>query len=201
MKMPPMDHLTVTGTLFVRHSQNSAIVVPPKLTTCQKSDEWDGFIGLNMVTDLGLQTIAALLGGGFGTPMVGAHGYSIGTIVRPDAVPATGAYVYEMRIGNIANPAATVPGSTGLTGGYVWSGKMTVNAPTLTCAYPFVGAVDFTTLVPNALLDPGVLSFTEEGLFSIDGALLARIVLATPWNKPVSGFTQFTHRISFARAV
>lgn len=189
-----MDHIKVTGTLFVRHAQVAAILAPTKLTSCQF------WVGLNQITDIGLTTFAGLLAGGFGTPTIGSHGYGVSTIVRPDTVPATGAYVYEMRVGNHANPTPPVPTDLVMTGGYVWSGKMSVVAPTMTCSYPFAGAVDFTTLIPNALIDSGVTSYTEEALFNIDGAMLARIVLDPAWAKPATGFTQFTHRISFARA-
>lgn len=126
----------------------------------------------NLVTAIGLQTLAAMLAGGWGNPTVGATAYTPSNIHDPTP-PISGAYAGGLRVTAFPSPGLLPPtaGDTALQGTAIFT-RTVDGAPPLVVTYPFAGRVVFSALVPQ--LDFNGTTFTEEGLFSADGQLIAR---------------------------
>lgn len=151
----------------------------------------------NVITDLGIEAFIASLGGGFGIPSVGSDAYEPRTIIRPNLTPASGAFVGEMRIGQDLAVGVPDPADTGLAGAVAYSGKSYVTPATMSVTYPSLGEVAFHVVIPADQFDGE--SFTEEGLFTHDGALVARKVIDPPWEKVAGLSIEFTHTLRFSR--
>jgi hypothetical protein len=123
----------------------------------------------NLVTDIGLQTACALLAMGWGNPTVGAIGYTPSTVA--------GAAVASMRATAYPVPGIVAPavGDTALQGTVIFS-RTVSGVPPLVVTYPAAGQVLFSALIPQ--LDYNGTTFTEEGLFSVGGQLIARTTFA-----------------------
>lgn len=195
-----MTALRIRGTLTILNHRLPGVMVPSShfADLHQKGVITRMHSGGNLITDAGLQAFAALLGGGFNAPSVGAQAYSPDLVCRGDQTPPVGTFAQSMQVGTYPTPAAPTPVDVDLQGEAAYIGYLEEPATTMVVTYPAVGAVEFTTLI-----DPGVLDgeiFTEEGLFSADGVLLARRLIEPAWEKPIGQATQFVHRIQFARS-
>lgn len=151
-------------------------------------------VGPNLVTDIGIQSFVALLGGGFGFPTVGANAYEPRTLVRPGT---SGCFVGEMQLGQALAVGIPAPGDTSLAGPAAFTGRSYASPATMTVSYPGLGEVAFKVRIP-ATEHNGEL-FTEEGLFTHDGGLVARRIIEPAWRKPDGLETEFTHTLRFGR--
>jgi hypothetical protein len=144
----------------------------------------------NMVVDIGLDDIAAMLGGGQGNPTVG------GTVMSPTTYPDLA--VEEMRITEYVAPTAPAAGDTALQGATLWAFNIQPGAAdgTLTVTYPGTGQVKFSGLVPIGDLNGKTL--TEEGLFTFNDKLIARTTFSKP--KTSAFALQFDHTLTVSRA-
>jgi hypothetical protein len=139
----------------------------------------------NLITDVGLDDIAGLLGGGEGNPNVG------GDAIGPTTFGTL--RVTEMRLTEQASPTAPAAGDTALEGATAKSFDTTT--PTLTVSYPGTGQVRYSGVVQNTELGGSI--FTEEGLFNANGRLIARTTFTREHTGVVN--TQFDHTITITR--
>lgn len=151
-------------------------------------------VGPNLITDIGIQSFVALLGGGFGFPTVGENAYEPRTLVRPGT---TGCFIGEMQLGQALAVGVVSPSDTSLAGPAAFTGRSYASPATMTVSYPGLGEVAFTVRIP-ATEHNGEL-FTEEGLFTHDGDLVARRIIEPAWRKPDGLETEFTHTLRFGR--
>jgi hypothetical protein len=140
----------------------------------------------NLVVDIGLQALTALLGGGQGSPPLGVTPATFGDLA-----------VEEMRITDQATPTAPAAVDWGLEGTpvYTFNVQPGVADGTLVVTYPSTGHVKFSGLIPLGVAIANPL--TEEGLFSYNNKLIARTTFS---KKKESSFAlQFDHTIEIAR--
>jgi hypothetical protein len=140
----------------------------------------------NLVTDIGLDALAALFGGALNNPTVG------GDVFGPPNLADCA--VREMRVTAQVLPTAPTGGDTALEGATLFSGDIT--GGTLFVTYPAAATVRFSAILSQ--LEQAGTTFTEEGLFNGEGKLLARTVFS---ELHVSNLNlQFSHDIIVARA-
>jgi hypothetical protein len=182
------DKLRVTGVLRITALRINRLLSPEELALAilrglafpvVKSD--------NLVVNVGLDALAALLGGGRGSPTVGGTGIDEATVRDLGAV--------QMLVTDQVAPTAPAAGDTVLEGSTEWDFHVQggVGDSLLTVTYPSTGQVRFSGLVPKVEKD-GV-TFTEEGLFSNNGKLIARTTFSKL--KTTAFALQFDHTISF----
>lgn len=140
----------------------------------------------NLVTDVGLDAVAALFGGALNNPIVG--GDAFGPANLADCA------VREMRVTAQVLPTAPTGGDTALEGATLLSADIT--GGTLFVTYPAAAMVRFSTILSQ--LEQAGTTFTEEGLFNGAGKLLARTVFSKLHVNNLN--LQFSHDIEFARA-
>jgi len=145
----------------------------------------------NMVTNLGLSAVTGLLGGGYGNREL-----AVTAPLPPNTVYSTANVtdlaIWELRLASSAGtPTAPSGGDEALEGATVISATPTA-APILTISHPSYNEVWFSTLIANGSLPDPPQYINEDGLFNVDGFLLARATFA-----PVSGTSdvQFDHKI------
>ncbi len=146
----------------------------------------------NLITDIGLQALACLIAGGLGVHSIDGSGYGDGNFQN--------LRVAQMRLTNAAGPAAPAPADNALSIAPVWtfaddypmSGNTLMSAEQLITA----GEVKFAGLIPQHE-QVGVI-FSEEGLFSQSGQLIARTTFS--YTKTQDTSVQLEHTISIARA-
>lgn len=153
------------------------------------------FQGDNLITDIGLATLTALFAGGYGNPTVGSTHYDKDT-VHP-AVPTTGAFMSSMMLTARAFGTLTPPaiGDTALQGTVIFSRTTFGTPPLAIVTYPSAGSVRLSANVPQPDFDG--TTFTEEGVFSADGQLLARVIFQEV--KTLAYALQFDHDFEIAR--
>ena len=148
----------------------------------------------NHIADTGLDALAALVGGGYGSPMVGSNTYDEDTVAAIDAVSPSGAFIGEMRLGTVTSPPAPTDADTGLYGPTAYSVRSDLSVPGL-----LVSSVDdevrFSCFLPAGFLDGQTI--TEEGIFTFDGDLFARIALDPTFTISSEYGVQFIHRVRF----
>lgn len=139
----------------------------------------------NLVVDIGLDALAALLGGGRGSPTVGGVGIDEAT-VRDLAV-------VQMLVTDQVSPTAPATSDTALEGTAEWDFHVQggVGDSLLTVTYPSTGKVQFSGLVPKTEKDG--ITFTEEGLFTNNGLLIARTTFSKL--KTTAFALQFDHTL------
>ncbi len=147
----------------------------------------------NLVVDIGVDALAALLGGGSGSPTVGGIGIDTAT-VRDLAVVQTIATAQ-------VSPTAPAESDASLEGSTEWdfhtqyAGGAGPGDSLLTVTYPGTGQVRFSGLIPKPQKDG--ITFTEEGLFSNNGLLIARTTFSKL--KTTAFALQFDHEIRLLR--
>ncbi len=145
----------------------------------------------NMVVNIGLQAMTALLGGGRGNPTVGV------TAIGPSNFDEL--RVFKMELTDQASPTAPDPADNALEGTPVWTGD-TDGPPSvdaiLIVSYPAVGQVRFSCVIPPTELNGTVL--TEEGLWTYNGELVARTTFS--YEKELAFGLQIDHTLTFERA-
>lgn len=139
----------------------------------------------NLITDIGLDSFAALLGGGEGGPTVG------GDVIGANNFDTL--RVTEMRITDQASPTAPAAGDTALEGAPVKTFETTT--PTLIVTYPGAGQVRYSGVLGSTELNGTTI--TEEGLFNANGRLVARTTFTRAHTGAFS--TQFDHTITITR--
>lgn len=149
----------------------------------------------NHIADTGLDALAALVGGGYGSPMVGAHTYAPDTVAAIDSVSPSGAFIGEMRLGAITSPPEPTDSDTGLYGPTAYSVRASLTEPRLLVSNT-EDEVRFSCYLPAGFLSGHTI--TEEGIFTFDGDLFARIALDTPEVLGDAYGVQFIHRVRFA---
>lgn len=140
----------------------------------------------NLVTDIGLDAVAALFGGALNNPTVG------GDVFGPANLADCA--VREMRVTDQVLPTAPTGGDTALEGATAFSGDIT--GGTLFVTYPAAATVRFSAILSQ--LEQAGTTFTEEGLFNGEGKLLARTVFSQLHVSTLN--LQFSHDIVLARA-
>ena len=141
----------------------------------------------NLVTDIGLDALAALFGGALGVPTVAGSPFGPASL----AELAGG----SMELTAQVIPTAPAAGDTALEGATLFTGD-TIGG-TLFVTYPAPAQVRFSTIISQTDTLVGT-TFTEEGLFSVAGDLLARTTFS---RLHVAGFNlQFEHTFTLARA-
>ena len=144
----------------------------------------------NLVVDVGLEALAALLGGGRGSPTVGGTGIDESTVRDLAAV--------KMEVTQQVSPAAPAAGDTALEGTPEYTFHVTagVGDALLTVTYPGTGQVRFSGLIPKP--DKDGITFTEEGLWTNNGKLVARTTFSKL--KTTAFALQFDHTLSLVRS-
>ncbi len=146
----------------------------------------------NLLVDIGLEAITALIGGGRGSPTVGGGSIDEAT-VRDLAV-------VQMLVTAKADPPPVDPttGDTALEGSTEWDFHVQngVGDSLLAVVYPTVGELRFSGLIPKSEKD-GV-TFTEEGLFANNGKLIARTTFSKL--KTTAFALQLDHSLTIVRA-
>lgn len=186
------DDLRATGVLRVTALKLNRLLSPAELAVAIVNGlAMPVFRSDNLVVNIGLDTLAALLGGGRGNPTVGGSAVDEAT-VRDLAV-------VQMLVTAEVSPSAPVSGDSALEGVTEWDFHAEVGEgdSLLTVTYPSTGQVRFSGLIPQPEKD-GVI-FTEEGLFSNSGKLIARTTY-TPHTKTSALALQFDHTITLAPA-
>lgn len=147
----------------------------------------------NLVVDVGVDALAALLGGGRGSPVVD------GTTM--DEATVRDLAVVQMLVTDQVSPTDPVEGDTALEGSTEWdfhaqyAGGAGPGDSLLTVTYPGTGRVRFSGLIPQP--DKDGVTFTEEGLFSNNGKLIARTTFLKL--KTTAFALQFDHEIRLLR--
>lgn len=142
----------------------------------------------NLVTNIGLDALAALFGGAFGVPTVA--GSPFGPANLADLAGA------EMRLTAEAAPTAPNAADTALEGTVLKSGD--IPGGTLAVQYPAAAQVRFSLIISQTETTLVGTTFTEEGLFSGAGDLLARTTFS---RKHVASLNlQFSHTFVLSRA-
>jgi len=141
----------------------------------------------NLVTDIGLDAFAALMAGGNGSPTVGGD-----SLTSVDILTASASV---MKITQQKAPTAPAAGDTALEG--TIDRTWTIPLAGLTVTYPAAGKVNFGALLPQIdVLNTKTL--TEEGLFNVNGRLIARTTFSKL--KTSSFALQFDHTLTIVRA-
>ena len=140
----------------------------------------------NLITDIGLDALAALFGGAVAGPTVG------GDVFGPPSLGEVA--IREMRVTDQAAPTAPAGTDTVLEGSTKVSGDVT--GGTLFITYPGAAQVRASTIVSK--LEQAGTTFTEEGLFNGEGDLLARTTFSRLHTNLLN--LQFDHTITMARA-
>jgi hypothetical protein len=144
----------------------------------------------NRVVDVGLDAFAAFIGGGLGAPVVGGIGMGPSNIDE--------LRVIRMALTDQVTPTAPADGDVALEGTPVWEFKddyPTSGDQLLTFTYPSTGRIKISGLVPQLELDG--TQFTEEGLFTENGLLIARTTFTQ--DKTVEFALQFDHTLIYTR--
>lgn len=144
----------------------------------------------NMIVNVGLEALAALLGAGYGTPTVGGTPF--------DPVTIRNVAVGYMRITDQVAPTDPAEGDTALEGTIRWTGHVQtgIGDSLLNVTYPSIGEVNFRTLIPAGDLIGYTL--TEEGLFTLDGLkLIAHTTFS--YEKTGAHGLQLDHTITIER--
>jgi len=140
----------------------------------------------NLITDIGLDALAALFGGALGAPTVGGDVFSPANL--------TDLAVRSMDVTDFVSPTAPAAGDTALEGTPKFSADIT--GGTLFVTYPAAAQVRFSAVI-SQLQDAGT-TFTEEGLFNGEGDLLARTTFSRAHTSTLN--LQFSHTFTMARA-
>lgn len=184
-------HVELKGELLVSATKFDR-PLPPEMVpqAIRLGMLWPLFRTENLILDTGLDAFAAQAGGGVNNPTVG------GTPVTPGTVGDL--RVFEMRVTAQVAPAAPDETDTALEGTSLWVGN--VDGPPivdalLTVTYPATGQVRFSLVVPQTELVG--TTFTEEGIFSKNGKLIARTTFSRP--HPGTFGLQFDHTLSYVR--
>ncbi len=191
MKVGMRDKQRITGVLRVTALKLDRLLSPRELALAIMNGlALPVFRSDNLVVDVGLDAIAALIGGGRGSPTVGGAGIDESTIRDLAAV--------QMLVTAQVSPTAPAAGDTALEGGTEWDfhAAVGVGDSLLTITYPGTGQVRFSGLIPKSEKD-GV-TFTEEGLFSNNGKLIARTTFSKL--KTTAFALQFDHTLMASRA-
>jgi len=137
----------------------------------------------NLVVDVGLEIIRALLGFGQGFPTTGAFGVQDPTDLQ----------IATMRIGNALAPAAPAAGDTDIS-----VVPATYEIPFVSAFYPTASSTTLVGVVPQAATALDGVGITEEGMFAFNGAMLARVTFPAEVKIPTHAL-QFEHTITVAR--
>jgi len=181
--------MKIQGVLRVIEHPFDRVLSTPELLIALRRGLAHEVVRSNMVVNIGLDALMALLGGGQGSPTVG------GTVFTAATYPTL--FVRQMRVTEQVAPTAPAAGDSALQGTPVWTFDSVGGGDALmTVTYPSGGQVRFSGVVPAISLNGKTL--TEEGLFSQAGKLIAR----TTFSKvKTSAFgLQFEHTLSLARA-
>jgi hypothetical protein len=184
------ESIGVKGVLRVTEHRFNRILNPFELLAAIKAGYARPVVRTNMVVDIGLDALVALLGGGQGNPSVG------GTVLNPGTF--TDVAIEQMRITEQVGPTAPASTDTALEGTPVYTFDVQPGAAdgTLTMTYPGTGQIKCSGLVPIGDLNGKTL--TEEGLFTFNDKLIARTTFSKP--KTSAFALQFDHTITIARA-
>lgn len=162
------DVLSVAGRVDVYETRCDHIVLPGEVACARAM----GYLVLkttthNLVTDIGLQAMLALLGGGRGVHDVGGSGYGPNNF--------TDLVVNRMVLTSEAAPSTPAPEDTGLDGTPVktFHSDYPAQGDQLLTSYQVsLGVVRFSGLIqPQSHVG---VTFREEGLFTVSGKLVAR---------------------------
>lgn len=184
------EPITVSGVLRVTEHKFNRVLTPHELVTAIQQGFARPVVRSNMVVDVGLDALVALLGGGQGNPVVG------GTVITPATFRDLA--IEEMRITEQVAPTAPASTDTALVGAPVWTFNIQpgIDDGTLLMTYPGTGQIKCSGLVPIGDLNGKTL--TEEGLFTFNGKLIARTTFSKP--KTAAFALQFDHTLTLARA-
>ena len=141
----------------------------------------------NLITDIGLDSLAALFGGAVGIPTVAGNPYG-----PPSLSDLVGA---EMQLTAQVLPTAPNAADTVLEGSVLFTGN--VVGGTLAVTYPAAAQVRFSTVIAQTSTLAGT-TFTEEGLFNGVGDLLARTTFSRVHTNTLN--LQFEHTFFLSRA-
>jgi len=189
--------LTIKGEVRITRLPRGVdrLLTPSEHAACVRSRHAEVLVlTTNLVTDIGLEAFAGLFAGGYGGPLIGSTAYTETTIHDPGV---SGSFGHTMKLGAdpIGSLNAPAPGDTDIEAAAIFQ-RSVDGVPPMTVTYPSAGRVQFSAVVPQ--LDFGGTTFTEEGLFSFDGQLLARTTFSQP--KTASFALQFDHLLTLGRA-
>jgi len=191
--------LSACGTLTITKHPFGSRVLPPaaRELACAKGAAQVVHQHKNMITDAGLDALVAMLAGGFNNPAVGGVNRDQNTIL--DVPNGTGHWIKFMHVTDAPAPSVPSAADTTLDGEEKWIGVVDPLTPTMTVSYPATGTVAFQSTIPFTSEFDGI-DFTEEGLFTADGVLVARKTFPAVSISLGVLSIQFDHEIQIARA-
>lgn len=188
--MKANDLLSIRGSLRIVHipghcyGLDGAALSPERVDAlCAQGVAHASPIYENLVVDVGLEIIRALLGFGQGFPTTGAFGVQDPTDLQ----------IATMRIGDALTPPAPAVGDTDIS---VVPATFTI--PFVSAFYPTAASTTLVGVVPQAQTSLDGVGITEEGLFAFNGAMLARVTFPAEVKIPTHAL-QFEHTITVAR--
>jgi len=188
--MKANDLLSIRGSLRIVHvpghcyEDGCAALSPERVDVlCAQGVAHASHVFENLVVDVGLEIIRALLGFGQGFPTTGAFG----------AQAASDLQIATMRIGNATTPPAPVAADIDIS---VVPATFTI--PSVSAFYPTAASTTLVGVVPQAQSSLDGVGITEEGLFAFNGAMLARVTFPAEVKIPTHAI-QFEHQITVAR--
>lgn len=186
--MKAHDLLRIRGSLRIAHIPGDCYADPTKAISpdevdslCAKGIAHASQIYENLVVDVGLEIIRALLGFGQGFPTTGAFG-----VQDPSDLQ-----IATMRIGNALSPPAPAVGDIDVS-------ALIFTIPFVSVFYPTGSSTTLVGVVPQAQTSLDGIGITEEGLFAFNGAMLARVTFPAEVKIPTHAL-QFEHTITVAR--
>ena len=164
-----MSAARVEGTVEIRKTLNG---VPSKLLMSRK----------NLIVNIGFDAIVACLAGAKGQPTVDGDTYQP---LDPNNPPSSDMvhdlFVTNLQVTEKSNPSVPQASDSSLEG----SPTIDLTGNDLTTTYPGIGQVEFSGGINET--EQNGKTFTEEGLVSRDGTLIARSLI----RKPATGTVSF----------
>lgn len=183
------DLLRIRGSLRIAHipghcyhDHNCEALSPDQVDSlCAQGLAHASPIYENLVVDVGLEIMRAMIGSGLGFPTTGAFGAS----------DASDLSIATMRIGDASTPAAPSAGDTDIA-------SPIYTIPSVSVFYPSATTITIVGVIPQAENALDGVGITEEGMFAFNGAMFARVTFPAEVKIPTHSM-QLEHTISVGR--
>lgn len=184
------DLLSIRGSLRIAHIPGHCFdhdckALHPDLvdSLCARGVAHASPVYENLVVDVGLEIMRAMIGSGLGFPITGAFGASDADDLR----------ITTMRIGDASAPVAPAAGDVDIS-----VVPATFEIPFVSVFYPTPTSITLVGVVPQAQTSLDGVGITEEGMFAFNGAMFARVTFPAEVKIPTHAL-QFEHTITVAR--
>lgn len=188
--MRAQDLLRVRGSLRVIHVPHDCMTadcapLPPDVVDALLRDGrcHASCLHENLVVDVGLEIIRAMIGSGLGFPTTGAFGVQAISDLE----------ISSMRFGNAVAPPA--PANADVDISVI---PATFTTTSIAVFYPTASSITITGVIPQAQTSLDGVGITEAGMFATNGAMLARITFPAEVKLPTHAL-QFEWTITIGR--